>query len=75
MSGWAALTVAPWHGGQAVRAGEYGGPLVLFDTDLANVIIVSSINNFMVSSLNITAGQIRWADISTKSSCLPSGRV
>ena len=59
MGGWAALTVSGLEETSPVRGGEYGGPLVLFDKQLHNVVIVSSLNNFMVSSMNYTEGRIR----------------
>ena len=34
------------------RDGEYGGPLVMFNTELSQVLILSPLNNFMVSSLH-----------------------
>ena len=45
--------------GTGIRTGEYGGPLVLFDEDLENVVIISSLNNFMVSSLEFSEGKIK----------------
>ena len=55
MGGWAAASVGPltsdYIGPVRVRDGEYGGPLVLFDEDFDNVLIISSLNNFMVSSM------------------------
>jgi hypothetical protein len=55
MGGWAATSVGPLtsnhRGPTRVRDGEYGGPLVLFDEDFQNVLIVSALNNFMVSSM------------------------
>ena len=55
MGGWAAASVGPltsnYKGPIRVRDGEYGGPLVLFDEEFENVIVVSSLNNFMVSSM------------------------
>ena len=44
--------------GTGIRTGEYGGPLVLFDESLENVVIISSLNNFMVSSLEFSEGKI-----------------
>ena len=55
MGGWAAASVGPltseYKGPTRVRDGEYGGPLVLFDENFQNVLIISSINNFMISSI------------------------
>ena len=45
--------------GTGIRTGEYGGPLVLFDEQLENVVIISSLNNFMVSSLEFSEGKIK----------------
>ena len=55
MGGWAAASVGPLtsnhRGPTRVRDGEYGGPLVLFDNNFRNVLIVSALNNFMNSSM------------------------
>ena len=55
MGGWAAASVGPltsdYKGPVRVRDGEYGGPLVLFDEEFDNVLVISSLNNFMISSL------------------------
>ena len=55
MGGWAAISVGPltsnFKGPTEIRDGEYGGPLVLFDDDMRNVLVISSLNNFMVSSI------------------------
>ena len=45
--------------GTGIRTGEYGGPLVLFDEQLENVVIISSLNNFMVSSMEFSEGRIK----------------
>ena len=51
MSGWAATTTGNLaRDFPAIRSGEYGGPLVLFDENLENFILVSPLNNFMVSN-------------------------
>ena len=54
MGGWAAASVGPltsdYKGPVRVRDGEYGGPLVLYNDDFDNVLVISSLNNFMVSS-------------------------
>ena len=42
-----------------MRTGEYGGPLVLFDGQLENVVVISSLNNFMVSSMEFSEGKIK----------------
>ena len=34
------------------RDGEYGGPLVLFNTEVSQVLILSPLNNYLVSSLH-----------------------
>ena len=55
MAGWAAASVGPltsnFKGPSRIRQGQYGGPLILFDDSLSNVLIISPLNNFMVSSL------------------------
>ena len=55
MGGWAAASIGPltsdYKGPVRVRDGEYGGPLVLYDEEFDNVLVISSLNNFMVSSL------------------------
>lgn len=33
------------------RDGEYGGPLMLYNTDMSHLVILSPLNNFMVSSM------------------------
>jgi hypothetical protein len=38
-------------GWPAIRDGEYGGPLLFFDEDMANFVIVSSLTNFMASNM------------------------
>ena len=45
--------------GTGIRTGEYGGPLVLFDEQLENVVIISSLNNFMVSSMEFSESRIK----------------
>ena len=45
--------------GTGIRTGEYGGPLVLFDEQLENVVIISSLNNFMVSSMEFSESKIK----------------
>jgi len=60
MAGWAALTVTDLDDkGTGIRTGEYGGPLVLFDEQLENVVIISSLNNFMVSSMEFSESKIK----------------
>ena len=55
MGGWAAASVGPltsdYRGPVRIRDGEYGGPLILYDEEFDNVLIISSLNNFMVSSM------------------------
>ena len=55
MGGWAAASVGPltsnYKGPVRIRDGEYGGPLVLYDETFDNFIVISSLNNFMVSSI------------------------
>ena len=55
MGGWAAASVGPLtsnHKGPVkIRDGEYGGPLVLYDEGFDNFLVISSLNNFMVSSM------------------------
>ena len=54
MSGWAALSVGSLDtdiDNIKVRDGEYGGPLSLFNENLDQVVILSSLNNFMVNSM------------------------
>ena len=52
-------TVSPKIQGSGIRTGEYGGPLVLFDQQLENVVIISSLNNFMVSSMEFSEGKVK----------------
>ena len=55
MGGWAAASVGPltskYKGPVRIRDGEYGGPLVLYDEEFDNFLVISSLNNFMVSSM------------------------
>ena len=55
MGGWAATSVGPltsnYKGPVRIRDGEYGGPLVLYDEEFDNFLVISSLNNFMVSSM------------------------
>ena len=63
MAGWAALSVGLWDNStEDIRDGEYGGPLVLFNTNLDKVVILSSLNNYMVSSLyhDKTTNSLQW---------------
>lgn len=51
MSGWAATSTGNLQDNfSMIRTGEYGGPLLLFDEKIENFIIISPLNNFMVSN-------------------------
>ena len=63
MAGWAALSVGLWDDStEDIRDGEYGGPLVFFNTEMDQVMVISSLNNHMVSSLqhHTKTNSLRW---------------